>query len=187
MVDRSVVSFRISFGLRESPERSRGLYAIIRATQTQVHEHRRRRNCDRTESEFIDIRMEWESLHKSLFRRTNRLTLVVCWWDTLCVVLAALLSLPVPTTTIYPCRCYYAFVGNRGTLTLLQIASSAAKKLWEKGEKLPSGNNGPLPPLQLHGGPDNQVWRDSTWSTQGELMTPRRSFPVDSNSGGILR
>lgn len=100
VVDRSVVSFRISFGLRESPERSRGPYAIIRATQTQVHEHRRRRNCDRTESEFIDIRMEWESLHKSLFRRTNRLTLVVCWWDTLCVVLAALLALPVPTTTI---------------------------------------------------------------------------------------
>lgn len=76
------------------------------------------------------------------------------------------------------------------SLLLPQIASSAAaKKLWEKGGdvKLPSGNNGPLPPLQLHGGPDNQVWRDSTWSTQGELMTPRRSFPVDSNSGGILR
>lgn len=89
--------FAFHLVLRESAERSRELYAIIRATQIQVHEHRRRRNCDRTESEFIDIRMEWESLQKSLFRRTNRLTLVLYVWDTLCVVLAALLSLPTTT------------------------------------------------------------------------------------------
>lgn len=81
----------------------------------------------------------------------------------------------------------------------LQITTSAAKKLWEKGGvadmKMPTG--GPLAPLQLHGGPEHQVWRDSTWSTQGEgiLPAPRRSFPThpqDTNSSaqqsaGILR
>lgn len=46
-----------------------------------------------------------------------------------------------------------------------------------------------LPPLQLHGGPE-QVWRDSTWSTQCEniLAPPRRPYPHESNaSAGILR
>lgn len=56
--------------------------------------------------------------------------------------------------------------------------------------KMPGG--GPLAPLQLHGGPEHQVWRDSTWSTQGEaiLAPPRRAFPhqQDTNqSAGILR
>lgn len=78
--------------------------------------------------------------------------------------------------------------------SILQITTSAAKKLWEKSGvadmKMPSG--GSLAPLQLHGGPEHQVWRDSTWSTQGEgiLPAPRRSFPhqQDNNqSTGILR
>lgn len=45
-----------------------------------------------------------------------------------------------------------------------------------------------LAPLQLHGGPE-QVWRDSTWSTQGEtILAPPRRYPHDSNpSAGILR
>lgn len=43
-----------------------------------------------------------------------------------------------------------------------------------------------LPPLQLHGGPE-QVWRDSTWSTQGEgILAPPRRYPHDSNPS-ILR
>lgn len=44
-----------------------------------------------------------------------------------------------------------------------------------------------LTPLQLHGG--EQVWRDSTWSTQGEaILAPPRRYPHDSNpSAGILR
>ena len=51
--------------------------------------------------------------------------------------------------------------------------------------KIPTG--GPLAPLQLHGGPE-QVWRDSTWSTQGEaiLAPPRRTFE-SNQSAGILR
>lgn len=65
---------------------------------------------------------------------------------------------------------------NKLLLSLFLLQSAA--KLWEKGDmKLPSGNNGPLQALQLPGGPDNQVWRDSTWSTQG----------FETNSGGILR
>lgn len=53
--------------------------------------------------------------------------------------------------------------------------------------KIPTG--GSLAPLQLHGGPE-QMWRDSTWSTQGEtiLAPPRRVYPHESNaSAGILR
>lgn len=72
----------------------------------------------------------------------------------------------------------------------LQITTSA-KKLWEKSSvsdmKIPTG--GSLAPLQLHGGPE-QMWRDSTWSTQGEtiLAPPRRAYPHESNaSAGILR
>lgn len=57
--------------------------------------------------------------------------------------------------------------------------------------KMPSG--GSLAPLQLHGGPEHQVWRDSTWSTQGEgiLSAPRRTFTThqqeNNQSAGILR
>lgn len=77
---------------------------------------------------------------------------------------------------------------------MIQISTSAAKKLWEKSGvadmKMPGG--GPLAPLQLHGGPEHQVWRDSTWSTQGEaiLAPPRRAFPHQqetNQSAGILR
>ncbi|XP_055695961.1 maternal protein pumilio isoform X3 [Lutzomyia longipalpis] len=70
------------------------------------------------------------------------------------------------------------------------ITTSAAKKLWEKGGpgdmKIPSATSGPLAPLQLHGGPEHQVWRDSTWSTQGEILTPRRTFQQaqETNSTG---
>uniref|UniRef100_A0A1B0CW48 GIY-YIG domain-containing protein n=1 Tax=Lutzomyia longipalpis TaxID=7200 RepID=A0A1B0CW48_LUTLO len=76
------------------------------------------------------------------------------------------------------------------------ITTSAAKKLWEKGGpgdmKMPSATSGPLAPLQLHGGPEHQVWRDSTWSTQGEILTPRRTFQQaqetnSTGSTGILR
>lgn len=74
---------------------------------------------------------------------------------------------------------------------LFQI-NTATKKLWEKGGgdvKVHSG--GPLAPLQLHGGVEHQVWRDSTWSTQGEpLLAPRRSYTQDNGptgSTGILR
>lgn len=66
----------------------------------------------------------------------------------------------------------------------LQITTSAAKKLWEKPEmKIATGV--PLPPLQCE-----QVWRDSTWSTQGEtiLAPTRRQYPHDTNSSAsILR
>jgi len=46
--------------------------------------------------------------------------------------------------------------------------------------------------LQLPGGGDHQVWRDPTWSTQGEILSTRRSFPQpqdssQTGSGGILR
>lgn len=48
-----------------------------------------------------------------------------------------------------------------------------------------------MAPLQLHGGVEHQVWRDSTWSTQGEpLLAPRRSYTQDNGptgSTGILR
>lgn len=52
--------------------------------------------------------------------------------------------------------------------------------------KIPTG--GSLAPLQLHGGPE-QMWRDSTWSTQGEtiLAPPRRAFHDSNASAGILR
>lgn len=45
-----------------------------------------------------------------------------------------------------------------------------------------------LTPLQLHGGAE-QVWRDPTWSTQGDgILVPPRRYPHDSNpSAGILR
>jgi len=58
------------------------------------------------------------------------------------------------------------------------INTSAAKKLWEKGSSV---SDMKLPPLQLHGGHE-QVWRDSTWSTQGEgILAPPRRYPHDSN------
>ncbi|XP_053697193.1 maternal protein pumilio isoform X1 [Sabethes cyaneus] len=76
------------------------------------------------------------------------------------------------------------------------ITTSATKKLWEKGSsndvKVATGATGPLPPLQLHGSTDHQVWRDSTWSTQGDaILASRRIFPhaPDTNptgSTGIL-
>lgn len=68
---------------------------------------------------------------------------------------------------------------------IFQINTSGAKKLWEKGSGV---SDMKLAPLQLHGGPE-QVWRDSTWSTQGEaILAPPRRYPHDSNaSAGILR
>lgn len=82
-----------------------------------------------------------------------------------------------------------------------QINTSATKKLWEKGGgssndvkvATGAGATGPLAPLQLHGSTDHQVWRDSTWSTQGDaILASRRIFPhaPDTNptgSTGILR
>lgn len=74
-------------------------------------------------------------------------------------------------------------------IAFLQITTSA-KKLWEKGGvsdmKIPTG--GSLAPLQLHGHTE-QMWRDSTWSTQGEtILAPPRRYPHESNaSAGILR
>ncbi|XP_049277500.1 maternal protein pumilio isoform X2 [Anopheles funestus] len=61
------------------------------------------------------------------------------------------------------------------------INTSTAKKLWEKGGsndvKVAAAATGPLPPLQLHGTTDHQVWRDSTWSSQGDaILAPRRIF-----------
>lgn len=71
-----------------------------------------------------------------------------------------------------------------GSFVYFQINTSAAKKLWEKGGGV---SDMKLTPLQLHGG--EQVWRDSTWSTQGEaILAPLRRYPHDSNpSAGILR
>ncbi|XP_055612803.1 maternal protein pumilio-like, partial [Uranotaenia lowii] len=76
------------------------------------------------------------------------------------------------------------------------ITTSATKKLWEKSGgsdvKVASGPTGPLAPLQLHGSTDHQVWRDSTWSSQGDaILASRRIFPhaPDTNptgSTGIL-
>ncbi|XP_058447474.1 maternal protein pumilio isoform X2 [Malaya genurostris] len=76
------------------------------------------------------------------------------------------------------------------------ITTSATKKLWEKGGsndvKVATGATGPLAPLQLHGSTDHQVWRDSTWSSQGDaILASRRIFPhaPDTNptgSTGIL-
>lgn len=81
---------------------------------------------------------------------------------------------------------------------LFQITTSATKKLWEKGggndvKVATGGATGPLAPLQLHGTTDHQVWRDSTWSSQGDaILASRRIFPhaPDTNptgSTGILR
>lgn len=72
----------------------------------------------------------------------------------------------------------------------MQISTSAAKKLWEKGGggmpdmKMPSvGVGSALAPLQLHGS-EHQVWRDSTWSTQGETILPaRRPFASSAAPG----
>ncbi|XP_065082849.1 maternal protein pumilio isoform X2 [Ochlerotatus camptorhynchus] len=77
------------------------------------------------------------------------------------------------------------------------ITTSATKKLWEKGgsndvKVATGGATGPLAPLQLHGTTDHQVWRDSTWSSQGDaILASRRIFPhaPDTNptgSTGIL-
>lgn len=77
----------------------------------------------------------------------------------------------------------YNFVNNcynNGNFLVLQITTSAAKKLWEKsgvGEmKMPT--SGP-------------IWRDSTWSTQGEgiLTSTHRPYPHQQNdqNAGILR
>lgn len=51
---------------------------------------------------------------------------------------------------------------------------------------------GGLAPLQLHGGSEHQVWRDPTWSTQGEGILPstRRPYPhqpENNQNAGILR
>ncbi|XP_055847919.1 maternal protein pumilio isoform X4 [Episyrphus balteatus] len=78
-------------------------------------------------------------------------------------------------------------------LTQEMITTSTAKKLWEKSDgKGPNGGGvsaGPLNPLHIPGVADHPVWKDSTWSTQGEniLAPPRpRTFPQapDSNSTG---
>lgn len=82
-----------------------------------------------------------------------------------------------------------------------QITTSTAKKLWEKSDGkngVSSTPGGPLNPLQIPGvGDHSSVWKDHTWSTQGEniLVPPRpRNYPHGgasdtSNSGnaGILR
>lgn len=80
-----------------------------------------------------------------------------------------------------------------------QITTSTAKKLWEKsdGKGTTSGgvSGGPLNPLHIPGVGDHPVWKDSTWSTQGEniLAPPRpRTFPQapdtnTSSNAGILR
>uniref|UniRef100_A0A182IXT6 Pumilio n=1 Tax=Anopheles atroparvus TaxID=41427 RepID=A0A182IXT6_ANOAO len=75
--------------------------------------------------------------------------------------------------------------------------NTSAKKLWEKigsdDTKVSTCVSGPLPPLQLHHGSiDPQVWRDSTWSSQGDaILAPRRMFqhaPENNPTGstGIL-
>ncbi|EDW84261.2 uncharacterized protein Dwil_GK14047 [Drosophila willistoni] len=82
------------------------------------------------------------------------------------------------------------------------ITTSTAKKLWEKsdgkGGTSSTSGGGPLNPLQIPGvGDHSSVWKDHTWSTQGEniLAPPRsRGYPHGggasdtSNSGnaGIL-
>ncbi|XP_030374161.1 maternal protein pumilio-like [Scaptodrosophila lebanonensis] len=80
------------------------------------------------------------------------------------------------------------------------ITTSTAKKLWEKSDGKSGASStpgGPLNPLQIPGvGDHSSVWKDHTWSTQGEniLVPPRsRGYPHGaasdtSNSGnaGIL-
>lgn len=77
------------------------------------------------------------------------------------------------------------------------ITTSATKKLWEKGgsndvKVATGGAAGSLAPLHLHATTDHQVWRDSTWSSQGDaILASRRIFPhaPDTNptgSTGIL-
>lgn len=55
-------------------------------------------------------------------------------------------------------------------INLFQIAP-AAKKLWEKGPGAGGDSKGPpqLPPLQLNA---EQMWRDPTWSAQGQYLSP---------------
>lgn len=75
------------------------------------------------------------------------------------------------------------------------MSTNNAKKLWEKGSitDVRATSTGSLGPLQLHGSTDNQVWRDTTWSSQTEnILASRRAFAQapDLNpaiSAGILR
>uniref|UniRef100_A0A6P4EUE4 Maternal protein pumilio isoform X4 n=1 Tax=Drosophila rhopaloa TaxID=1041015 RepID=A0A6P4EUE4_DRORH len=86
-------------------------------------------------------------------------------------------------------------------LTQEMITTSTAKKLWEKsdGKGVTSSTPaGPLNPLQIPGiGDPSSVWKDHTWSTQGENILappPSRGYAAHggasdtSNSGnaGIL-
>ncbi|BFF88849.1 maternal protein pumilio [Drosophila madeirensis] len=80
------------------------------------------------------------------------------------------------------------------------ITTSTAKKLWEKsdGKGTSSAPGGPLNPLQIPGvGDPSSVWKDHTWSTQGEniLVQPRSrgyaghggaSDTSNSGNAGIL-
>ncbi|KAL7729014.1 hypothetical protein ACLKA6_019847 [Drosophila palustris] len=85
-------------------------------------------------------------------------------------------------------------------LTQEMITTSTAKKLWEKSDGKSGASSTPggtLYPMQIPGvGDHSSVWKDHTWSTQGEniLAPPRpRGFPHGgasdtSNNGnaGIL-
>lgn len=103
------------------------------------------------------------------------------------------------TNTFQPNYFGYILFEQFSHLQPPQISTSAAKKLWDKSGvadmKMPVGVGvgvgGVLPPLQLHPGNDHQVWRDSTWSTQGEAILPpvppRRSttaVEISGSSGG---
>lgn len=64
---------------------------------------------------------------------------------------------------------------------IFQISTSATKKLWEKSGvgDMKMSTSGPLAP-----------WRDSTWSTHGDILAPsHRPYPhQESNQNtGILR
>lgn len=70
---------------------------------------------------------------------------------------------------------------NNFLFFLLQITTSATKKLWDKNSvvdmKMPT--SGPLAP-----------WRDTTWSIQGDgILTSHRPYPHQDNNqnAGILR
>ncbi|XP_026466684.1 maternal protein pumilio-like [Ctenocephalides felis] len=60
----------------------------------------------------------------------------------------------------------------------------SAKKLWDN--KAAGDCKPPLPPLHLPA-PHEQLWRDSTWSTQEvsqAMMSSRRAFPAQIGSSG---
>ncbi|XP_017141027.1 maternal protein pumilio isoform X2 [Drosophila miranda] len=67
------------------------------------------------------------------------------------------------------------------------ITTSTAKKLWEKsdGKGTSSAPGGPLNPLQIPGvGDPSSVWKDHTWSTQGEnILAPPRSRGYAGHGG----